>query len=363
MNGPIKAMLEAALKDGHLTTDEVQQWIDRVIPDAPTVAAAVDQIIATAPYAPTTMRLYTTQWRRFSDAFGEQLITELTWPQIRDLGVQIQQAAARGDDGPSGHVNDGKRARLTYHSALRALYADASGRIGRQTFTSPAHQAELPRPSRNPNRRSLDDHELIEVVDVVASRSWDPRLHNLLIPGFLETGGRRKALLRLPLGRLDQVHCTAVLHEKNDKRHVALLSPATATAIGELACERGSTSPTDPAFRSKSGSPANDHTVDRLFAMIRRHLPWAAEIGLSAHHLRHTHAARMERAGQSEAIAAATLGHAQRTVTSVYTSARGREIIAAWQKVFEVEHPLWRWHGGGAALPPRLRGWGEGDAA
>lgn len=145
------------------------------------------------------------------------------------------------------------------------------------------------------------------------------------IRGGYELGAGQEGLINLREIDLDFERQTVWLDEKFGKRREQPASLELMTMMRELGRERGA-KPHETLLRYKPrgkqtvGSPMTARRFDTLFKRARADLPWADEVQVGFHFLRHTMARRIERfAGKS--VARTFLGHAPADTTDGYTGA------------------------------------------
>jgi integrase len=222
-------------------------------------------------------------------------------------------------------------------AALRALFKRA--KRARLILENPA--AEIDKPRRLPNRRrSLTDEELTEALEAIRMTSRDLELDLLLARFHLESGARQEGALHLILDDLDERRSTVWLREKFGKEREQPVTPSLLAALEAHARSRGAVAGTDAVFRTVRGRPVTRRHYDTLFRHVQAALPWSVRTPVTAHVLRHTAAAAVERATGSEAIAEAFLGHAPQSVTGIYTKGRVGEVAAAVALITGEAHPL-----------------------
>jgi integrase/recombinase XerC len=161
--------------------------------------------------------------------------------------------------------------------------------------------------------------ELFEVAAGVGERTvW-------MLRWLLETGSRREGLLELEPGRVRPATRTVTVVEKGRKPRTL---PVSADLAGELA---------------DGGSSLYAWTRKKLevdWTKLGQVTEWGAELGLSAHWMRHCAITRMERAS-SFTVAAAWAGHSLSSiVTSTYVRIGLPQLVCGWMVMTGQRHPL-----------------------
>lgn len=214
--------------------------------------------------------------------------------------------------------------------ATRAAFARAV-RDGRLRH-NPANDVELP--ERPASRRAALGHEqLAQVRLCLLARSRDPDLDSLVFQLLRETGCRRGGALRLQSRDLAPATRTVRLIEKYDKQRWL---PASAHLMTQLVAHRDDRHHPGCAsvLHRKDGGHVNAKWFEG-FAHRLQQVPWAAELGVSAHWLRHTTLTDIERIAGVR-VAAAYAGHADGAfgVTGIYTKPSQEELRAAHAHLF-----------------------------
>lgn len=188
-------------------------------------------------------------------------------------------------------------------------------------------------PTRPPNRRSaLTDDQVEEVRLSTLAHSRDPVLDALVFDLLLETACRRAGAIRLTHDDVAPETRTIRLIEKYGKQRWV---PASTLLVDRLL---------DHAQHRHHGCGRvlhrsdGEHLTNRWFEGFARRMqsvPWAAELGVSAHWLRHTTLTRIERVAGIR-VAAAYAGHSDSSlgITGVYTKPSLDELRAAHDAVF-----------------------------
>lgn len=300
----------------------------------PTVAEYVPLVADS--YQPRSRRTYGSYWRLTVELIGDLSLSCVT---VDDLVSVADEAAARAKARRAG--SDGRASRESCVAAMRAVFSRAH-RAG----LIPSNPSQLvDKPRRLPNRRrALDQAELDDLWAAVVATTTDPDLDLLLLRFHLESGARRMGAINLKIRDLDSARQTVWLREKFGSEREQPVSRSLLDALQELAGDRGSSAPPDPAFvtlhRDKgSRLPVSDRTYDRIFTRAQARIPWAERTPLTAHVLRHTAITAVERVA-GFAVAARFAGHTPGSVTGTYTKADIREVAAAVAVLTGEAHPL-----------------------
>lgn len=231
-----------------------------------------------------------------------------------------------------------------YYGAARYFFKLAVSERKLTADLNPTNDLTRP-PSPDGERRALSENELLEVWDVTRTGGDDPELDSLLIETVLVTGARREGLINLDLRWLNDRRSTLKLDEKGGK---LVEQPATRDLLERLeafARSRGASKPHDPVFCQKrsmsEGRPVRitDRRFDTLHTRIQTALPWADEVGLSCHWLRHHSITQVSRIG-GRAVGAAFARHANTSTTGKYDKATFEEVCAAVGIMTGTKHPL-----------------------
>jgi site-specific recombinase XerD len=230
---------------------------------------------------------------------------------------------------------------------LAARAAFAAGAESGLVRANPASSVALP--ERPPSLRCALTHEQLAGLQIaVVARSRDPELDDLVFQLLRETACRRSGAIRLAGGDVAPATRMVRLVEKYGKER---WSPLSAHLVARLQSH---------ARARHDGCPTVLHRADgghltrgwfEAFAGRIQSLPWAAELGVSAHWLRHTTLTDVERVAGLR-VAAAYAGHSDAAlgVTGLYTKPSPAELRAAHAAVFfespgDADDP---------ATPPRL---------
>jgi site-specific recombinase XerD len=300
-----------------------------VTPSVPTVSEYLAWIIPT--FTKGRLRTYRSYWRLAEAHFGDRPLNTIT---VDDCEAVVIEAARRAQRQRPG--TDARSPKENCVAALRALFKRA--KRARLILENPAEEVDKPR--RLPNRRrSLTDDELAEAIEAVRTTSRDLDLDLLIVRFHLESGARQEGALHLVVDDLDKRRSTVWLREKFGKEREQPVSPSLTAALTAHARRRGATKGTDAVFRTARSRPTSRRHYDTLFKHVQAALPWTVRTPVTAHVLRHTAPAAIERIA-GEAVAEAFLGHQPTSVTGTYTKGRLGEVAAAVVALTGEPHPL-----------------------
>lgn len=315
-----------------LTVDDLvaaSSDVPAVESSVPTVSEYLARIMPT--FTKGTLRTYRSYWRLAEAHFGDRPINTIT---VDDCEAVVLAAAQRAQRQRPG--TDARSPKENCVAALRALFKRA--KRARLILENPA--AEVDKPRRHPSRRqSLTDDELAEGIEAVRTTTRDPELDLLLVRFHLESGARQEGALHLVLDDLNERRSTVWLREKFGKEREQPVSRSLIAALLAHARRRGAVKGTDAVFRTARGRPISRRHYDTLFKHVQAALPWTVRIPVTAHVLRHTAAAAIERIA-GEAVAEAFLGHQPTSTTGIYTKGRLGEVAAAVALMTGEPHPL-----------------------
>jgi integrase len=299
----------------------------------PTLAQYVPRAWAAA--TPGTRASYGPYWQRAVDHYGTRRLDEITPSDILALRRHVV-ATVR----PRRSGRGGRHAGEHLVRALRNLYRLAV----RDELISARHNPAfaVPLPRRLPStRRALSAAELAEINQVVATGGRDPALDTLLIRLHLETACRRGGALALRRQDLDTRYCRVLLREKGGTYRWQPITPTLTGALADHTVTRRADHLDDALLRYANGTPLTARRYDLLWTRVRTALPWAAQLGVSTHWLRHTTITWVERR-YGYAVARAYAGHTDTRSGSTLTYIRGlpTEVATALTALTGEPHPL-----------------------
>lgn len=295
---------------------------------------------------PGARAAYTPYWRLLVEGWPETAASGKGHPGLGGLRLdEVRTTALKAGANEAKRrakvrrgSRDGDSAMEHYVAAARAFFKSAvdDGYL----VVSPAVKVEKPR--RQPSRRmALSDDQLRSLWFAAANSGNDPALDVLLLRFHLETGARREGALNLRRGDLRSTRCTVVLREKFNSEREQPVSPTLRTQLLAHLAERAPDSPpTEALLRYSDGSPLTRRRYNTLFQRLQREEPWAGELGVSVHWLRHTAITQVERLTGSFATAQAFAGHTPTQVTSTYAKATIAEVARAHERRTREAHPL-----------------------
>jgi integrase len=301
----------------------------------PTLAEYLPTVVTASSLA--KRERYGGRWRTACERLGDRRLDEIVASDIMALQQQAI-ASATGKKSSRG----GRYAGEHTLRAMRAVFrmAASDGLIAKED--DPAAQVRLPR--RLPStRRALTAEEIAEINEAVPRGSRDAALDCLIVRLHLETACRRGGALRLRLEDLDTRWCLLRLREKGGTVRWQPISPTLAAALDAHARGRGASEGCDALLRRVNHRPIAAQHHDALWARIRGILPWAAELGVSSHWLRHTTVTWVER-HYGYGVARAYAGHTDTRGATTATYIRGRlgEVAIALSALTGQGHPLAR---------------------
>lgn len=213
--------------------------------------------------------------------------------------------------------------------AARAAFAAAasSGLVRR----NPAADVELPRRPAS-RRAALSCEELRQVHLCALAHSRDPELDDLVFQFLRETACRRRGILQLRPTDLAPATRAVRLSEKYGTQRWVPVSAHLMNRLTSHAAARHTGS--DRVLHGRAGGHLTGKWFEG-FARRMQQLPWAAELGVSAHWIRHTTITDLERVAGVR-VAAAYAGHADGTfgVTGTYTKPSPEDLRLAHARLF-----------------------------
>lgn len=288
---------------------------------APTIAEFMPRVVAAA--SPSMRRAYGSYWTRAVEHFGDRCLDEIRTSDISAFKQHVISTVRRRRNSRGGRYAGENAVR-----AMRTLYRMAihDGWIHKQD--DPAANVSLPRRLRS-TRRGLSRREIGDLYEIVRTGGNDPVLDCLLLRLHLETACRRSGALSLRVKDLDTAYCRVLLREKGGTHRWQPITPTLAAALTEHAAQRGARRRTDLLLRYRDHRPLTSRRYDTLWKRVREALPWADQLGISTHWLRHTTLTWVEREF-GYAIAHSYAGHNHdKGTTLIYTRGRDRDVAAA----------------------------------
>ncbi|WP_306212405.1 tyrosine-type recombinase/integrase [Actinoplanes sp. RD1] len=282
-------------------------------------------------------KAYGTYWNRIIERWGPRRLDE-----PKPIDIEAFAAEIRANAKVRANSRGGRSAAEHCVAAFRCLYKRA---VADELITADRDPAaRVAKPRRAPtNRRALSDSRLEDIYEAAASSGDDPELDSLIVRLHVETACRRGGALALRPEDLDTEQCLTQLHEKGGTSRWQPVSPTLMSYLLGHGQRRGAT-PGTPLLRYRDGRALTYRRYDGLFHRLRRQLPWAASINLSAHWLRHTTLTWVER-NYGEAVSRRYAGHAETGSSdagtiAIYTKAELEEVAAALAMLTQEPHPL-----------------------
>ena len=255
----------------------------------------------------------------------------------------------RATRGLAAKQADGTGAEESAISALRSLCAACSEHLG---GANPGLTVKKPR-RPGPSRRALADFEMVELYDLTATGGDDIELDTLLFDFGIESGARREGAFNFTVGRIRRAEQILDLIDKYKKTQKAPVSLDLIDRLLEHAIKRGGPQ-CDPASSSyrpdapvfwywNRGAGAYRPVTSRRFDTLNQRwqlgFPWARDLQLSYHFLRHTMSEQLK-ARYGPHYAKRYLRHADTSVTDTYGQCSTEMLATALSEIFDYVHPL-----------------------
>ncbi|MEU5762195.1 tyrosine-type recombinase/integrase [Nocardia sp. NPDC047648] len=304
---------------------------------APTFAQYIAQVSASA--SEQTLKNYGSYWKVLEQRWGDRPISEPTYTEIEQLVSEHRvRAGAAGRSNSRGGVG----AAATLVSAIRKLYRHAELDRLIHPLDNPAARVRRARQPRSPRHALSLDH-IRDIGHVAATTGNDRPLDALIVRILIETACRRGGLLGLTIDDLNSHDCLVRLREKGGTVRWQPVSPTLMKRILEHIEARGGAEANQHVLRYRDGRPVGVARIDNLFERIRKFLPWASSVGVSAHWVRHTTLTFVEREF-GMAVSSAYAGHQDRPgsgpTTLTYTKASLLDVVEALVALTGEAHPL-----------------------
>lgn len=244
-----------------------------------------------------------------------------------DVAVWMRRAGVEARADPKARHGIGAEEAMVL--AVRAAFAAAieAGFVRK----NPAAQVDLP--DRPPTRRAaLGATELGQIHQSLLAHSRDPNVDDLVFSFLRETGCRRCGAIRLSHDDLAPATRAVRLIEKYGKQRWV---PVSAHLMGRLLSHSGEHHERcNVVLHRNNGGHLNDKWFEGFGRRIQG-IPWAAEVGVTAHWIRHTTITDIERIAGVR-VAAAYAGHADGSfgATGTYTKASFEELQRAHACLF-----------------------------
>lgn len=305
-----------------MTPADLRSLADVIEALGPTVL--VRQVADAAMASLPPGHLYLTSLRRLAAWAGEEDAEALRPSVIADLARRAGEEALRRPN-----ALHGLGAQEAFVLAARSAYGRA---VDAGLVTSnPAAVVALP--ARPPGRRTaLSRQQLEDAHHALVGASRDPGLDDLVFQFLRETACRRGGAIGLRRADIAPATRTARVVEKYGKERRQPISAHLADRL--LRHAEASTCRCERAFHRRDGGHLTDRWFDGFARRIQR-LPWADELGVTAHWLRHTTLTDIERLAGIR-VAAAYAGHSDSAlgVTGRYTKVAPDELRDVHDRLF-----------------------------
>lgn len=299
--------------------------------------------------ASNTYRTYDTHWIRLLEEFGDQplvILAEQAHEFLNAAGAHArataaQRASTRAANGLAVRRSAGDQAIRTAYTALNHVFRPAV-REGILRL-NPLDDYTVPRPQRA-KKGSLGPERLQEMLQAAAHGGDDPELDLLIIWSDLEMAGRQATLVGLARQDLDRERqVVTVPDDKNGTPRVIPVSLELIDALLAHAARRGSTQPHQPVLCYADSTAERVHGLtgrryDTLYRRLQRTLPWADNMQLTNHYLRHTAIQAVEKVA-GYAVAHSFAGHAEGDITFTYLDHQLPDVAKAVAAAFGFAHP------------------------
>jgi integrase/recombinase XerC len=285
------------------------------------VAQIVEDSIAELPDG----HRYVSALRRLARWAGDR---DASTVQAEEIARWARQAGDEARASPKGRHGVGAEEAFVLAARFAYTRAVATGAL----HTNPAAQVDLPARPASP-RIALDCHQLRQAHLSLIAHSRDPELDDLVFQLLRETAARRSGTIGLAVRDLAPATGMIRLTEKYGKQRWL---PASAHLMQRLLAHRAERHPgCERILHRKGGGHLNEKWFGGLGHRLQR-LPWAAELGVTAHWIRHTTLTDIERLAGIR-VAGAYAGHSDTSVGGVtwqYTKATPEDLQLAHGRLF-----------------------------
>jgi len=293
--------------------------------------------VVSAAVSPATRSCYAPYWNYIAEAWGTRRMDEPTPSEIKELAEYVRLNVCR-----RRNAREGRHAVEHFIAALRCLYRHAHDDGLLPSSVNPA--LKVPKPRRLPSTRTaLTDAQLGQINHVTATTGNDPELDTLILRLHVETACRRGGALNLRPRDLNPEQCLIYIREKGGTVRWQPVSPTLMRHLVAHQKQRHAVEPDQQLLRYATGEPITTRRYDHLWQRVGKHLPWAYQMQITAHWLRHTTLTWVER-NFGYAVARAYAGHTDRTndvgSTATYVKATILEVAAALSALTGEMHPL-----------------------
>lgn len=307
---------------------------------APALETAIPAFLASLTSGRTRTK-YQTELTLFLERFGDTPLGDLSASDIaRFIHDQVQNAARN-----EGFSTSKAEAMTT---AFRSLEAWAIQQP-EWHFPTVGHLLRL-EIIRDPDaRRALEPDELLDTLELLPTLCPDPLLVRVGLQLFRETAVRRGTSFALEigdlrLGTLDPERLLDIDHRPDHDVYIKAPIPksrrrADLRITRPLAAALLSVHERNPAepklLKYGNGSPIGANFWHAQFQRLDAERPWAAEIDMGPHYLRHTTLTDVERiAGTAVSRRFGTHAPSARDAHRVYTKASRTEVFAVHRLLF-----------------------------
>jgi integrase/recombinase XerD len=290
---------------------------------APTLQAFfTDRLTRQRDASPNTIAAYRDALKLLIAFVVDQTGKQPSQLDIADLDAEQISAFLDHLQHERGNSATTRNARL---AAIRSLFRFAALR-------HPEHAADIEQVLAIPSRRTdrplisyLTDPEIDALLAAPDPTTWTGRRDRTLLVVAIQTGLRASELVTL---RRCDVHLnTGAYVACRGKGRKDRTTPLTTTTVTTLTIwlEEHTTTPEEPLFPSRRGTPLSRDGLERRLAIYSARAevgcPSLATKKITAHVLRHTTAMRLLHAGVDTSVIALWLGHENVETTQVYIHA------------------------------------------
>lgn len=275
-----------------------------------------------------TQQLYKPYWQLLVDQLGSMELEDIT---PGNISIVAKYARDRQGGGRRRNHQNGLYAQEHLVAAARFLFRWAVNEG--YTTNNPALKVEKPK-RPDVSRHALSHAQVRELFET-CERDEDTVILRFLV----ETGCRREGLLNLTRRDVRPARQTVWLDEKNSARREQPISRAMTLALLSEDC---------PLYG------LTRRQMDGLWTRVRRQVPWAEDLGVSSHWMRHYAISSIEQIA-GYATAAAFAGHRLvRGATASYVKVGLPEVAAAFSRLWGEPHPCAAHHSPDALPEPGL---------
>lgn len=325
------------LRAMELSAEELTELIGQ-LDGGMTVAQAAEKAI---PYLQAnrpdgTSQSWVPKIRLIAERLGDRPIGSVTKFDLEPIALEVR-ATAVGRRTKAGNkvrgTRDGKGAVGHYVSAARWFWGFAIA--NEWTWKNPAAQLKKLTPD-DPYRWAFTPEQEADVINATRLHTDDPELWMLILRLAREAVPRRKAIISLTVGMIEE---DAVwFHDKGDKVYRAPVSRALVSALRRHAESRGAASPDDRVFRHRDGRPITKKSFEHFNEVLHAQCAWVGDMAIGIHHVKTTTLRDVSRVfGENVARKYGHHAPSTRTTTQSYTKASEEEVRYAHSVFFEPE--------------------------